>query len=96
LLPLKELKLQAPLLLLLQASSLPLHLPANLALLRRDILPLALDRPRQAARLGDRHFREDHHEDSRNSQSHDPIVAPKASASSKTRGPGCRWPEATP
>jgi hypothetical protein len=70
-------------LLLLQGSSLPFRLPANLALLRRDILPLALDRPRQAARLGDRHFREDHHEDSRNSQSHESIVAPKGSASSR-------------
>jgi hypothetical protein len=67
---------------LLQAPSLPLHLPADLALLRRDILPLALYRPRQATRLGGRHFREDHHEGSRNSQSHDSIVAPKDTASS--------------
>jgi hypothetical protein len=89
-----KLELQTPLLLLLQASSLPFHLPANLALLRRDILSLALDRPRQAAaRLGDRHLREDHHEDSRNNQSHDTIVAPKGSASSKTRGPACRRPK---
>ncbi len=85
LLPLKELELQAPLLLLLQAPSLALHLPADLALLRRDILSLALYRPRQAARLGGRHRREDHHEDRRNSQSHGFIVAPKGSASSKPR-----------
>ncbi len=85
LLPLKELELQAPLLLLLEAFPLPLRLPAALALPRGGVLALTLDRPGQSARLRDRRSREDHQEKGHHDRSHDSIVAPTGRSSSQPR-----------
>ena len=61
LLPLEELELQVPVLLLLEVASLPLRLPPNLALLRRHVLTLTLDRARQTALLSGGRTRQERH-----------------------------------
>src|SRR6185436_12499431 len=67
--------LEVPLLLLLEVPPLPLRLPSNLALLRRDALTLTLDGARQPALLSAGRAREERHQDDGQEPSHALIVA---------------------
>jgi hypothetical protein len=75
LLPLEELELEVPVLLLLEVASLPLGLPSNLALLRPHVLTLTLDRARETTLLSGGRTRQERHDHDGEQPSHLSIVA---------------------